>query len=566
MIRLAISCIVLVTALLLASCQSQPSKTELAYISTLCDTTEGCPPGESDRRWRLAEQAQERAKRSLHASAAASEWLACSIHAYPGWHLRVPNRTAQAAALATRCADALLQIETERNANGWATGPMRLAGSPASLEMRGWSSPPAEQVSIATASSVGFDVYGGKRHTSEGFGVPVALVWPRCADHELCKLLPPEGVFRNATAWIEPSGQHIRLVLANSRHTPDHLVGALRLPLARDSSAGYARGVATSKLSRLAFFGLLGGKEIGSRAGVYLLEDYDPGRHPIVMIHGLGSDPLVWARLSNEIWGNPALSDRYQVWHVVYQTNAPLLVTRLRIKGYLDDAWRILDPEADDPARENMVFVGHSLGGVLARLLASDSGDTLWNAAFTVSPEQLAATPEDRQLLRSIFRFEAYPGVSRAVFLAAPHRGAPAAGTWWGRLGRILVGRRAPEVKALRRVAERQPEAVVSGLRETYLQARINSISTLQTFQPVRAASESLLPVSRIRYHSIIGVKAGTDPPGDGFVPVHSAVLAGAASTMYVPGDHSLPLNQSAIEEVLRVLHEPAEQTPPTMR
>ena len=100
------------------------------------------------------------------------------------------------------------------------------------------------------------------------------------------------------------------------------------------------------------------------------------------MIHGLGSSPLIWQRLSNAVWAASHLRSRYQVWHVVYQTNAPLLVTRRRVQIYLDDAWRVLDPEGDDPARSGMVLVGHSLGGVVARMLCVDSGDVLWDAAF----------------------------------------------------------------------------------------------------------------------------------------------------------------------------------------
>ena len=65
------------------------------------------------------------------------------------------------------------------------------------------------------------------------------------------------------------------------------------------------------------------------------------------MIHGLGASPLVWARLSNAVWGDADLRARFQVWHVVYPTEAPLLVARRRVKGYLDAGWQVLDPERD---------------------------------------------------------------------------------------------------------------------------------------------------------------------------------------------------------------------------
>jgi pimeloyl-ACP methyl ester carboxylesterase len=102
---------------------------------------------------------------------------------------------------------------------------------------------------------------------------------------------------------------------------------------------------------------------------LYLLDAYDPNKHPVVMIHGLGGSPLVWARLSNEIRSCPDLQARFQVWHVLYHASAPMLVIRRRVQRYLDDTWHDLDPEGVAPARSGMVLIGHSLGGVVARML-----------------------------------------------------------------------------------------------------------------------------------------------------------------------------------------------------
>jgi len=222
----------------------------------------------------------------------------------------------------------------------------------------------------------------------------------------------------------------------------------------------------------------------------------------------------------------------------------------------LDTVWNVLDPEADDPARSGVVLVGHSLGGVLSRMMCVNSGDVLWSAAFTVPPEALRGDPADLALLHSVFRFEPYPGVSRAIFLAAPHRGSPRADEWLGRLFRKLVGRRVPELQALRRLTLENPDAVREELREAYLQASVNSITSLQTLQPVRRAGETLMPVAGIPYHTIAGALPGRKPETDGVVPLASALLPGAASTLVVESDHQVYENAAAVAEVLRILRE----------
>jgi pimeloyl-ACP methyl ester carboxylesterase len=279
------------------------------------------------------------------------------------------------------------------------------------------------------------------------------------------------------------------------------------------------------------------------------------------MIHGLAASPLNWGRISNAIWGDAALRGRFQVWHVVYQTDAPLMILRRHVQGYLDNAWNVLDPEGDDPARKGMVLIGHSMGGVIARLLCVESGDVMWKAAFTVPLGQLPLKPEEAAAIDQILLTHPYPGVTRAIFLASPHHGSPSADAWYGRLFRKIIGRHVPEMRVLQRLAREHPEVVSDAVRETYAQAAVNSIATLQAAQPVRAASQSLMPQPGIRYHTIAGSLPGEVPPGDGIVPLDSAKIAGAESTLVVQYGHQLYESDKVIAEVLRILHEDVAET-----
>jgi pimeloyl-ACP methyl ester carboxylesterase len=486
-------------------------------------------------------------------------WLHCATDAYRAMDTDDRTLADDAAAVATHAAAEVLSRVLQQP-GGWSPGIFHLDDARMQLEFRDVAASLRPPLRLRRAQDVPMDAFGGHRYHHAGFGVPVAALASRANEAPLSRLSPQPGTFRNLTAWIEPDTRDAeappRLVLADPAKVDSVSIGPHRFALARDTSAGYAWLMLISKLERRGVWGLLGGKEIARRAGVYLLEDYDPDKRPLVMIHGLGSNPLIWANLSNAVWGAQDLRDRYQVWQVVYQTDAPLLAARLRIQDYLDEAWRLLDPEGDARARSGAVLVGHSFGGVIARLLCAQSGDALWNAAFLVPPQALHASAQDLATARRIFFFHPYPGIARAVFLAAPHRGSPSAATVLGHVTRDLVGRRSTEVHALRRIAQANPDAIRPEMRDIIEEGWINSISTLQSEQPVRRVAESLLPPRGFPYHTIAGVQPGRREQTDGVVPLDSAMIPGAASSLVVPSGHRVHENPQAVAEVLRILRE----------
>jgi pimeloyl-ACP methyl ester carboxylesterase len=275
------------------------------------------------------------------------------------------------------------------------------------------------------------------------------------------------------------------------------------------------------------------------------------------MLHGLGRSPLIWARLTNMIFGSPELHARYQIWHVVYPTSTPILLDRLRVQQFLDLGWRMLDPSGTSPARQNIVLIGHSLGGVVSRLLTANSGEVVWNAVFDEPVTTLSGKPADIATVNDIFHFTAYPGVGRAIFLAAPHKGSPVADQFIGHLAQHLLRVSAPELDSLTRVtkANRSHESVV--LAADYQKEGLSSISTLRSEQPVSHASQALMPVASVRYYTFAGKLPGARPPGDGFVPLDSAILPGATSTTIVKDGHQLYLNDKVLTKILEILRQP---------
>lgn len=208
-----------------------------------------------------------------------------------------------------------------------------------------------------------------------------------------------------------------------------------------------------------------------------------------------------------------------------------------------------------------MVLIRHSMGGVIARLLVSASGDHLTDTLLDERRLKGEHGARLRQRLQAMLHFQPLPNVDRAIFIAAPHRGTPVAS---GRVGR-LIGRlvRLPVTlleqfgEALQDLAEGQGEDA------SVARSIPNSIDNLRDSDPfVRAAAD--LPISpRVRYHTIVGQDDMSLPlveSSDGVVPYRSAHLQGAQSEEVVHSGHSVQETPQAILEIRRILHEESLQ------
>ena len=121
--------------------------------------------------------------------------------------------------------------------------------------------------------------------------------------------------------------------------------------------------------------------------------------------------------------GDEVLRRGYQIWQVYYPTNAPLPYNNAEIRKALRRTLEHFDPMGTARASRDMVVIGHSMGGILSRLMVSSSGDVLWKAlqeyrSFT--PEEMAEAEAE---FGDMMRFEPFHGITRAVFIATPHRG-----------------------------------------------------------------------------------------------------------------------------------------------
>jgi pimeloyl-ACP methyl ester carboxylesterase len=281
---------------------------------------------------------------------------------------------------------------------------------------------------------------------------------------------------------------------------------------------------------------------------------YLPGKIPVLFIHGLWSSPDAWLKMANSLQADPLIRARYQFWFAYYPTGAPLMVSATRLRLALHELYAAIDPRRSDPALDQMVVVGHSLGGVRSKQLLQSSGRTVEQGLLTRPLEQIAMSPESRTALSRLIYFEPERSIRRVVFIAAPHRGSNTANQLIGRLGSMLV-RRPGDLDALHAeiVALNGPDV----LQPFYRRRPPSSIDNLAWESPILKALSELPMAPGVPYHSIVANLFPEGPPSlwtDGVVSYESAHLDRSESEIMIQHNHFANDTPEATAEVRRIL------------
>jgi pimeloyl-ACP methyl ester carboxylesterase len=395
---------------------------------------------------------------------------------------------------------------------------------------------------------------------ADGLGVPVVTLSAFPDRRSVPDRFYPPRLRLAATAVLQPGGPLAggawrmgasRLVLHDPAREATAPGGT---PLAADLTTPLAHQMLQTPANSIAWGGLLRPGAYASLTGILLREPYQPGKIPVLFIHGLWSSPATWLRMTNELQADPEIRRKYQFWYAIYPTGDLLMVSAGRLRAALGGLRDAIDPAHADGALDQMVVVGHSMGGVIARQMLLTSGDAPERMLFTRPFDGLVLSPEARATLLPLLRFEPVPSIRRAVFLAAPHRGSNVANQLLGRVTTALV-RREPELKAL------HAEVVAQNGRDVF-QPRFrrklpSSVDNLEWESPTLRTLEALPSAPGVPYHSIIPTLAPGGPrplQTDGIVSYTSAHLDGAASEVVIQGTHFCTGLSPAGAEVARIL------------
>ncbi len=372
----------------------------------------------------------------------------------------------------------------------------------------------------------------------------------------------------NATTLLHFSGDTLEQVLAThdiqlDAYSPDATTSVMlrgqEVPLAGNFTAAYGLWLAQSGFATESLRTLFGRGEGIREPHIYLMQPYDPNRRIIFMLHGLASSPEAWVNLANEIMGDPEMRQHYQVWSVYYPTNAPIALNRYTVSKAFNKTLHHFDPSGTAPASHNMVFIGHSMGGVIARLMLSDSGEVLWNDALTRFKLEGDRLKRVEARLGPLLHFSPQPNVERAIFLASPHKGTDAAGNKLGRMIGKLVRLPLTILGAFGDVFMALQDPGMADGRKPKEPRINNSIDNLKASDPFIEVSQTLPMQPGLKYHSIIAKRkpeVATAESDDGLVPYWSAHLDGALSEKVIVSGHSVQETPEAVMEVRRILRE----------
>jgi len=394
------------------------------------------------------------------------------------------------------------------------------------------------------------------RQTDDGLGLAV-VGW---------QATTPVGVKR--AAFEVPTGRAMTLTalldftepgppcwrFPNRWSTESLNVGAASHPLAADWTATNAFYWQMGDLDDFTFLNVLLPERYMEETGLYFLEPYDPGKIPVVMIHGLKSSPDAFKHIINSLAPEPWFRERYQIWMYSYPTGNPWLYSAVAFRQYVTAASEFARSQGGGKTLDQMVVLTHSMGGVITRASVTPPGTEFYDAHFKVPIDELEISEGARKLIRQGTLYTPLREPSRVVFMAVPHRGSPLANLrvslWMSDL-----------IKLPKRLTvdllDVTVRSVGGAVRDVAGKPRLpTSISSLSPNSRGIVALGNLPLPEHVIFHSIQGnlTRRGTENSSDGVVPYWSSHITPVASEKVLRYHHGVTDAQAACLEVSRIL------------
>lgn len=412
--------------------------------------------------------------------------------------------------------------------------------------------------------------------TVEGMGIPLAGLAPRGGSRPHANVLKDNGNVHTLTAILDfdrmvDGKPTLRTI---PRLMNEHIFigkNKVRQPLAANFSVPIALFWKLSDADGTELLGAFRPKKAINTMGLYFSEPYDPRKIPVVFTHGLMSGPAIFANLTNRLLVDPVIRENYQFWFFGYPSGLAWTIPASRQRQALKELMQEYNPRGTSREMNNIVMVGHSMGGLITRFNNSTKPWTLMKGVFELSPETfegmtlenwkkgMAPLHYDEQTLERLqnnFIFSPPQGVTRIVYMATPHRGSTFADNWIGRLGQRLIDLPSDMLEEVTRIATLSRGMFL--LNPLQLKDELTSIRQLSPNSSLVKYMSELRGSPNVPVHSIIGDRGRNDTPNssDGVVKYHSSHLDWSASEKIVPSGHSVQDDPASALELRRILRE----------
>jgi hypothetical protein len=417
-----------------------------------------------------------------------------------------------------------------------------------------------------------YEIVGGltNQHHTYGLGVPLIALRSRHAGAEATEKYYPVGLSFPVSAFLRvapqsPEGRsdthHCVLELYDPLHASNIEVAGRVVPLETDLSTPLAYFLDSPEFQKtdISTLGLLnpGGATETKVKGLYMVEPYDPAKIPVLMVHGLWSSPTTWMEMFNDLRAYPELRSRFQFWFYLYPSGQPFWTSATQLRDALAELRYSLDPSHTNPNLDQMVLVGHSMGGLVSKLQTIDSGNDFWHILSNHSFEELKASAEDKARLARMVFFQPNPSIRRVVTIGTPHRGSSFASDYARLAAQRLIKLPEMMVELSNKLIRDNPDFFTN----TELLTMTNSIDSLSPKDPIFPVMLEAQKASWVKYHNIVGLVpregfvSRLSEEGDGVVGFKSAHLDDVESELVIASPH-LTVNRHplAILEVRRIL------------
>ncbi len=395
-----------------------------------------------------------------------------------------------------------------------------------------------------------------ERYVVPGVGVPLVGVVPAEKIHKVKSVeaffnIHTRGTVGTLTALLEfpkDGGKPWLRLIPRPRHESVE-VGRMRYSLAGDFSAPIEVYWNLTRVKEDRMLGLLRPQELRDVSGLSCIEAYNPNRIPVILTHGLMSSAGTFDNLVNRLLSDPEIRNNYQFWYFNYPTGVAWTVSAAKYREALADVRRKVDPQHRNRNWDNMVVIGHSMGGLIThysqclepwKLL--DNNPVLpkrdhkyLNARYV---DERIPVPAYEKLRKDYFFRPVQAGM--VVYLATPHRGAPMAR--YRIVEALMKLVRLPEniLDEVVNLATLQQDSVFFNPEQ--MTAWFTSVNQLAPDSYSISGLQGLA-VRRVPTYSIIGNDGEDDKPlaetSDGVVPYWSSHIAWGKEYV-VPSDHSV--------------------------